>query len=103
MVEILLWIIAFIVGTLSAGRITRLIVHDSFPPSIKFRMWWDDKTGDSLWNPLFHCHWCLSFWITAAIGVWGWATNLHESWWIVNTILAASYVVPMIIERDQKD
>jgi hypothetical protein len=103
MVEIFVWVIAFIVGILSAGRLTRLVVHDSFPPSVKFRMWWDDKTDGSLWNPLFNCHWCLSFWITLPIGLWAWLSNLHTSWWVFNAIMAASYVVPMVIERDQKD
>lgn len=103
MVEILVWVCAFIVGTLSAGRLTRLVVHDSFPPSVRFRIWWDNKTDGSLWNPLFNCHWCLSFWITAPIGIWAWMSNLHPAWWIVNGIFAASYIAPIIVEHDQKD
>jgi hypothetical protein len=109
MVEILLWIIAFIVGSLSAGRITRLITADDFPPIVWFRMKWDDKTGgdedtdESPWNKLFHCHWCFSMWATVPIGLWAWLSNLHTSWWVFNTIMAAAYVAPMIVERDQKD
>lgn len=103
MVEIFVWVLAFVVGSLSAGRITRLIVHDDFPPSVWFRIKWDDKTDGSEWNKLFHCHWCLSFWITVPLGLWAWLSNLHTSWWVFNAIMAASYVVPMIVERDQKD
>lgn len=103
MVEIILWCLAFIVGSLSAGRLTRLIAHDSFPPSVWFRMKWDDLTDESPWNPLFHCHWCLSFWMAAPIGIWAWLSNLHPAWWIVNGILAAAYIAPIIVEHDQKD
>lgn len=103
MVEIVLWVLAFIVGSLSAGRLTRLVVHDSFPPSVHFRIWWDAKTEGSLWNPLFHCHWCLSFWITLPIAASAFLFDLHPAWWIINGTFAASYIAPIIVERDQKD
>lgn len=103
MVEIVVWALAFVVGTLSAGRITRLIVHDEFPPSVWLRIKWDDKTHSSSWNKLLHCHWCLSFWITLPLGLWAWLSDLHTSWWVFNVIMAAAYVAPMIVERDQKD
>lgn len=103
MVEITLWIVAFIVGSLSAGRITRLFTADDFPPIVWLRIKWDDKTDGSGWNKLFHCHWCLSMWVVIPIGIWAWLSNLHASWWVFNTILAAAYVAPMIVERDQKD
>ena len=103
MVEIILWILAFIVGALSTGRVTRLVVHDTFPPSVKFRMWWDDKTDGSLWNPLFNCHFCFSFWVAAVVGTSAWLTNLHPAWWIINGIFAMSYLAAIIVDRDQKD
>jgi len=103
MVEITLWIIAFVVGSLSAGRITRLLTQDSFPPAVWLRMKWDDKTDDNQWNVLMHCHWCLSFWVTAPIGLWAWLSNLHASWWVFNGILAATYVAAMVVERDEKE
>lgn len=103
MVEILLWIIAFVVGSLSAGRITRLLTQDSFPPAVWLRVKWDDKTDGNSWNVLMHCHWCLSVWVTAPIGLWAWLSNLHTSWWVFNGILAATYVAAMIVERDEKE
>jgi hypothetical protein len=92
---------AVIVGTMSAARITRLVTQDSFPPVVRFRMFWDAKTEGNGWNTLFHCHWCLSLWVTPAIGAWGWLSNLHASWWIFNLLVAASYVAAMIVERDE--
>lgn len=103
MVEITLWLIAFVVGSLSAGRITRLLTQDSFPPAVWLRMKWDDKTDDNQWNVLMHCHWCLSFWVTAPIGLWAWLSNLHTLWWVFNGIMAATYVAAMIVERDEKE
>jgi len=103
MVDILVWILAFVVGTLSAGRITRLLTQDSFPPVVWFRIKWDDWTDESDWNKLFHCHWCLSFWVVVPIALWGWLSGLHESWWVINGIMAAAYVTPMIVERDEKE
>lgn len=103
MVEITLWIVAFIVGSLSAGRITRLFTADTFPPIVWLRIKWDDKTDGNSWNPLLHCHWCFSMWVVVPIGLWAWLSNLHPSWWVFNTIMAAAYVAPMIVERDQKD
>lgn len=100
MVEIVVWIVAFVVGSLSAGRITRLLVQDTFPPVVWVRMKWDDLTDGSDWNTLFHCHWCMSFWVTLPIGLWAWLSDLHASWWVINGIMAAAYVAPMIVERD---
>ena len=67
MVEIFWTVAAFAVGVLSAARLTRLVMHDSFPPAVWFRIKWDDVTEDNGWNPLFHCHWCLSPWMTLII------------------------------------
>lgn len=94
---------AVIIGTLSAARLTRLITQDSFPPAVWLRIKWDDLTGESGWNTLFHCHWCMAPWMTLPIGVWGWLSDLHISWWVFNGWLAAAYVVAMIVERDEKE
>lgn len=101
MVEITLWIVAFVVGSLSAGRITRLFTADDFPPIVWLRIKWDDKTHESGWNKLFHCPFCFSFWVSAVIVLWGWLSNLHTSWWVVNGIMALSYVAAMVVIRDE--
>jgi hypothetical protein len=43
----------------------------------------------------------MSFWVTAIVGAWGYLTNLHWTWWILNAFLAASYINAMIVERDE--
>jgi hypothetical protein len=99
-----IWTAIAVITVLSAGRITRLITWDALPTSAWIRMKWDDLTeqyGD--WNLLFHCPWCMSFWVTLGIVLWGYFTNFHEWWWLVNGIFAAAYVAPMIVVRDGDD
>jgi hypothetical protein len=93
--------LAVVVWIVASARITRLLTQDSFPPVVWLRMKWDDKTEGNGWNVLFHCHWCMSFWVTAAIGVWGFLSNLHWTWWILNVVLAASYISAFVVERDE--
>lgn len=94
-------IVAIIVGILSAGRIVRLVTADSFPPAVKFRIWWDDKTHGSLWNPLFHCPWCFAPYAVLLVGVWGLLSGLHWSWWIFNGWLAAAYITSWVVFHDE--
>jgi hypothetical protein len=101
MVEILVVVGAVIVGTMSVARLTRLLTQDTFPPSVWLRLRWDDWTEGTLWKPLFHCHWCLSPWLTIPVLLWGWLSDLHVSWWLFNGWLAASYAAGMIVERDE--
>jgi hypothetical protein len=103
MMELLQLFLAFVVGVISSARLTRLITQDSFPPAAWVRAKWDDRTDGSSWNDLFHCHWCMSFWTTLPIGLWGWLSNFHVSWWVVNILLAGSYLNAMLVERDEKD
>lgn len=101
MADVIGIIAAVIVGVMSIARLTRLFTQDTFPPVVWFRMKWDDLTDDSGWNTLFHCHWCLAPWITLPIGLWGWLSDLHWSWWVFNGWLAVAYAASMIVERDE--
>ena len=101
MVEIIVVLTAVIVGVLSAARLTRLVTQDSFPPIVWFRMKWDDWTDGGGWNLLFHCHWCFSTWAVVPVGLWGWLSDLHWSWWVFNAWMAAGYASAMVVERDE--
>lgn len=101
MVEVIGLFAAVVVGTLSVARLTRLITQDSFPPVVAIRMKWDERTEESGWNTLFHCHWCMAPWLTLPIGLWGYLSNLHISWWLFNGWLAAAYVASMIVHFDE--
>jgi hypothetical protein len=103
------WVAAVVVGVLGAARLTRLIVHDAYPPMSALRRWWisrtwdedKDQTGD--WGLLATCHWCASPWVFALVMLSGWASSLHWTWWLFWGWLAGSYVIAMVVERDEKD
>lgn len=101
MEQILILALAGVVGILSSARLTRLITQDVFPPAAWARSKWDNLTGDTDWRTLFHCHWCMAPWTTLAVGLWGYLSDLHISWWFFNVWLAASYIASMVVERDE--
>lgn len=92
---------AVVVGTLGAARLTRLIVHDSFPPAAWARSVWDGWTKDGSWAVLAHCHWCLGPWMTLLALATAFIGPLHVVWWLFWGWLAASYLTSMIVERDE--
>lgn len=101
------FLVAVATWLFGAGRLTRVLTFDTFPPAVWLRTKWDLLTEGSEWNLLLHCHWCLSFWITTFIGLWFvgglWVDWLAWSWWAIVGMLALSYLVAMVIERDTKD
>lgn len=94
---------AFLIAVLSAARITRLVVIDSFPPSAWLRAKWDDATDESPWNLLLHCSYCFSFWVTGVILGLGWATDYHPAWWFVNAMFAAAYLAAIVVVADVEE
>jgi hypothetical protein len=43
----------------------------------------------------------MSVWVTIPVGLWGWLSALHVSWWVFNGWLAIAYVAAMVVERDE--
>ena len=101
----LLAVLAILVGILGVGRLTRVIVHDDFPPAVWWRMKWSEITKDGPWSKLFLCWWCLSFWVSLTCVGWFLLVDIHPafqwSWWIFWGSLALSYVATMVIVRDE--
>ena len=102
---------AFVLAVLAAGRITRLVIYDAFPPAAWLRAKWDDltdtpgrRTALHSWNKLLHCPWCFLPWVFLAIVLtfpltlialwWAWV------WWIGVTWMAGAYLGTMIYLRD---
>lgn len=102
-------------GILGVGRLTRVIVYDSFPPAVWLRMKWDEFTDGkgnpesplsrNGWNSLLHCWWCMSFWVAlGCVGWWilgGFIPWVAYAWWVFWGALAISYVSTMIVVRDE--
>ena len=102
-----IWIavLAIIVAVLGVGRLTRAIVYDDFPPSVWWRTKWSEITHDGPWAKLFHCWWCLSFWIALVCVGWFLLGDVHAffawSWWIFWGSLSIGYLSAMVIVRDE--
>lgn len=97
--------LASLVGVLAAGRLTKLVVEDKFPPMVWLRGWYDSKTNYSDDNPgwglLLHCPWCFGFWAALIMTASAYFSNLHPVWWFVCVPLAAAYVVSWIVFHDE--
>ena len=101
-------VLAVLVAVVGAARLTRIVTHDSWPPAAAVRAWWtrlftreDGALSD--WHLLAVCHWCFGPWAFAFALATAWATSLHPVWWVFWGWLAGSYLVSMIVERDEKD
>lgn len=100
-----IWLVALAVLILGAGRLTRVITYDDFPPTIKMRVLWDKLTDDSEWNKLLHCFWCFGFWAGLLGMSWFGVGLIVEwvmiAWWAVFGALAVGYVISMVVARDE--
>lgn len=101
------YLAAIPIAALGIGRLTRLIVHETFPPMAKIRAFWDNATDKSDWNLLFHCHWCMSFWVTVGCALWFfigmWVFWIAVAWFIFFGLFALAYLAGMIVERDEQE
>jgi hypothetical protein len=103
------WVAAIVVGVLGGARLTRLIVHDSYPPAVAVRRWWLNVTWnkrdnvEGSWGLLSTCHWCAGPYVFALVLFTAWITGLHWGWWLFWGWLAGSYLLAMVVERDEKD
>lgn len=58
----------FILLTLAAYRLTRVIVEDQWPPTDWLRNKVDERFGKtSSWSTLVHCPWCAGVYVTFAV------------------------------------
>jgi hypothetical protein len=57
-----------VLTVLTAARLTRLVVADSFPPLAVARMRVVERWGQESWQAyLVHCPWCMGVWLAAAV------------------------------------
>jgi len=91
-------------AVLGVARLTRVAVHDEFPPADWIRTHWVRLTDGSGWQWLLLCWWCLAFWVALFCIGW-WIASLYIlwvawAWWIFWGGLALGYLAPMVIVRD---
>ena len=94
-------VLAILTAVLGVGRLTRLITYDDYPPTIWLRIRWATVTRDSGWSKLATCFWCAAPWLMLPCMAWGVFTSFHWTWWAFWGWLALSYVVSMVVARDE--
>lgn len=97
--EIFYNLAAILVGILASARLTRLLVRDTWPPSVWVRLKWAEITKDGEWSDLVECPWCAAPWIVGVNMVLALVTDLHPAWWIFNGWMAASLVVSLVTKK----
>lgn len=99
-------VLAVLVVIFGAGRLTRVLTYDSYPPSIAIRKWWiGTVTKGNGWSKLADCFWCASPWITAVCIGWFFLTPLQLwilwSWWLFWGWLGLAYIAAIVLARDE--
>jgi hypothetical protein len=98
---------AVLVAIVGTGRAVRLVTYDDFPPSIWLRVLWGRITDHGPWEKLFNCLWCFGPWATAICMGWFFLgflwLPLWYAWWVVFTFAAISYLVSMLVRRDEPE
>lgn len=98
-------ILAVIVAVVGSARLTRVVTHDDYPPSIAVRIWWDKLTKDGPWSKLVHCHWCFGPWaallaiLSFLIGSF-WPITF-ALWWLFWGWLTLSYWTSQYVHFDE--
>jgi hypothetical protein len=107
--ELWTWIAAIAFGVLGGARLTRLIVHDHYPPAEAVREWWvrltwdEENNKEGRWGLLATCHWCASPYVFAIVIASAYFSHMHWFWWLFWGWLAGSYLTAMVVEHDEKD
>ncbi len=98
--EFLFWVAVAIVSTVSASRITRLLVFDSFPPVMWLRGRWDRLTRHGDWSTLFHCQYCMGVWAAGFVVGWGYLVEFDQWWWLFNGFMSVGYGAAILMSND---
>lgn len=100
MSQILVYVLAFVVGTIATGRVVRLITQDAFPPMEWIRTRWYVLVKDR-WGVLVECPWCAAPYVATANGLWAYYSDLSTLWWMVNLIAAGAYLAAILVIHDE--
>jgi hypothetical protein len=104
------FLLAIPVAMFGVGRLSRVVVYDDFPASIKLRIWWGRITSrengeDGPWTKLLNCFWCFTPWLTLVAMIWFALGTQFDwvawTWWLFWGWLGLSYLTSMLIARDE--
>lgn len=92
-------IVAFLVGVIATGRLTRLVVDDDWPPVVWLREKYILAVPEK-WGELVTCSFCVSVWFALPNLLLAWATDLSWVWWVPNLWFASAYLGAILNARD---
>lgn len=101
--EFLLWLAKTVVLVFASARISRLFVHDHWPPAMWLRDRWDRTFSPTGWGILLNCHFCFTVWSTMLVIGWGEISAYDRWWWLGCGWLAASYAAAYVVTYDGDD
>lgn len=96
------WVVAFLVLSIGVARLGRLITYDDYPPAEWLRLKWLTLVGDK-WGKLMTCPWCMNPYLVAVGMAWGYASDLHWTWWAFWGWLAISQISSTISAYDEPE
>lgn len=107
------WVAVVLTTIVSASRLTRLATFDEFPPVRWLRNKYAEATDGGGWQLLAFCPYCAGFWITGLVVGWGMLAHVYghppndslaaQVWWVINGVLAASYLAAILMVHDGDD
>lgn len=121
MTDLLVLAASYALAVTAVGRLTRLAVHDDWPPAAAVRRWWFNHTvaaggWRARWAPVLvghdggsGCPFCFAPYAAAAVeavavtaGVWPLdLTTLAGWWWAAAVWASVSYLAAMLVVRDE--
>lgn len=95
-------VLAILVAVFGTARLTRIAVHDDYPPAEWLRARWIALVGDR-WGKLVECIWCGQPYIVAICLAWGYFSDLHWTWWAFWSWMAVSQAGSMVLAYDEPE
>jgi hypothetical protein len=99
-------VLLFVLTSLAAARLTRLLVRDQFPPVAVQRARVAARWGDESWQSyLANCSWCAGVYVSAGVTFCTWLTVDHlpvPVWWFLGVAMMVGLLaaVDVALERD---
>lgn len=103
------WALAAIVAVIAVARVTRLVVHDSWPPMAWVRNRWVTwaEVRDNGWDLLLTCPFCFAPWAAAVSLGWGYWSGVDPdrfwgiAWWLGHGWFTLAYLAAILVVRDE--
>jgi hypothetical protein len=112
---------AFLLAVVATARLTRLLIHDAYPPTVALRLWWWNQTvAKGGWRTGWHrllvgddpddsgCPFCAAPYLSAivlavgmAAGIWQPGWSLAGVWWTGAVWATLSYLAAIFVVRDE--